>query len=220
MIYRQTRNSYQNLEKRMYPGVGPYGIPEIKPVHFDGDELSFIGFNYAKGCKDPEGRAVHFFVDDYQFDRVWTRPDNYVDMLSRFAYVCSPDFSPYADFPKAIQLYNHYRKHWLGAFWQELGIPVIPTVTWSDPSTLEWCFDGEPVGGCVALSSVGMFKRPEYTEWLNVGYRAMLERLRPDTIFWKGRIPDEVDRDAVRIIEIPTFTEKWKADKSNTTTRE
>lgn len=53
-----------------------------------------------------------------------------------------------------MKIYNHYRKHWLGAYWQDNGITVIPTISWSDKESFGWCFDGELVGGTVAVSSV------------------------------------------------------------------
>lgn len=204
--YRQKRN-YENLNKRIFSGVGEYRIPALKSVSFNVD--NWISFNYAKGCEEPEKHGIHFFIDDYQFDRVWKNPDIYIPMLQKFQAVCSPDFSPYSDFPKAIQLYNHYRKHWLGAYWQEHGIRVIPTITWSDPSTLEWCFDGEPADSMVAISSVGMFQRKEHVDWLLTGYEEMKKRIHPSKIIWKGRIPSELDADRDIIIQIPSFTEKW-----------
>ena len=149
--YRQTRN-YENLNRCIYPGVGEFGIPELEPVHCDAE--TWIGFNYAKGCdvEDRPAHSVHFFIDDYQFNRLWTAPDVYLSMLSGFRCVATPDFSMYTDFPKAIQIYNHYRKHWLGRYWQDHGITVIPTIAWSTPDSYEWCFDGEPVGGDVIVS--------------------------------------------------------------------
>lgn len=90
---------------------------------------------------------MHFFLDDCQFNRCWNNPDRYVEILKRFKCVLSSDFSLFTDFPKALQIYNHYRKHWLGAYWQMHGIEVIPTLCWSDEESFAWCFDGEPVGG-------------------------------------------------------------------------
>ena len=89
-------------------GVGMYGIPAIAPAEYQEAEL--ISFNYAKSCKSPANKAVHFFVDDYQFNRVWNCADDYIPMLRKFKYVCTPDFSLYTDHPRAIQIYNHYRK--------------------------------------------------------------------------------------------------------------
>ena len=209
-MYRQTRD-YENLQRMMFVGAGEYDIPIIAPTpERESCIKDWIGYNFVRGCKDPYRYGVHFFIDDYQFVRLWRQPDSYIEQLEKFKVLCSPDFSPYADFPKAIQLYNHFRKHWLAAYWQANGLTVIPTITWSDPSTLEWCFDGEPEGSAVAMSSVGMFMRKEHTQWLLYGYDAMIERLHPTKIYWRGTIPEQINRDAVEIIPIPTFTEKWR----------
>lgn len=128
-IYRQCRN-YENLNRRIFDGVGEFSIPALESGLYTVD--NWISFNYAKGCEEPEQHGIHFFIDDYQFMRLWKDPDRYLEMLRRFQVVCTPDFSTYTDFPKAIQVYNHYRKHWLGAYWQENGINVIPTISWSD----------------------------------------------------------------------------------------
>ena len=105
-VYRQSRN-YENLNKRIYPGAGVYRIPELKAAEFDVDH--WISFNFAKSCEEPEKHGIHFFVDDYQFMRLWKNPDAYTEMLRKFQAVCTPDFSTYVDFPLAIQIYNHYR---------------------------------------------------------------------------------------------------------------
>lgn len=128
-MYKSQRN-YENAQRAIYNGTGEYQIPEIEPVQYEG--CDWIGFNYASTAKDKEKKGVHFFLDDYQFIRLWTDPDRYIGMLQQFSYVMSPDFSMYTDFPKALQIYNHYRKHWLAAYWQEHGIRVIPTICWSD----------------------------------------------------------------------------------------
>lgn len=70
-------------------GVGMYDIPAIAPAEYQEAEL--ISFNYAKSCKSPADKAVHFFVDDYQFNRVWNCADDYISMLRKFKYVCTPD---------------------------------------------------------------------------------------------------------------------------------
>lgn len=80
--------------------------------------------------------GVHFFLDDYQFQRLWNTPDRYIESLQKFSCVLSPDFSLYTDYPTALQIYNHYRKHWIGAYLQLYGIEVIPTICWSDEKVL------------------------------------------------------------------------------------
>lgn len=202
--YRNRRN-YENLERQIFGGVGEYGIPQIEPVTYEGG-CDWIGFNYAKTCKEPEKKGVHFFLDDYQFNRLWTDVDRYIPMLQKFRYVMSPDFSTYTDFPKAIQIYNHYRKHWVGAYLQEAGIQVIPTISWSTPDSFEWCFDGEPQGGVVAVSSLGVMNSKEKKELFLIGYEEMVRRICPDTIIFYGYVPDECMGNIVRV---RAFTEKF-----------
>lgn len=100
---------YENLERMVFEGVGEYGIPTLEPVDFGGD-TEFIPFNFAATSKDREKKSIHFFIDDYQFIRLWNDPDRYIPMLRQFQYVFTPDFSLYTDFPKAVQIFNHYRK--------------------------------------------------------------------------------------------------------------
>lgn len=204
---RQAKN-YENLQKRIFDGVGKYGIPEIQPTPYKSCE--FIGFNYVKSTKERKGKDVHFFIDDYQFNRLWNSIDSYIDMLSQFDYVMSPDFSTYTDFPKAIQIYNHYRKHWVGAYLQEAGIKVIPTISWSTPDSFEWCFDGEPEHSTVAVSSVGASNSKEKKELFLAGYNAMMERLQPEIILFYGKVPEEC---AGNIVHIKAFQERFKKVK-------
>lgn len=206
--YRHSRN-YENLQRVIFDGVGLYDIPAIEPIHVDNDDIPvFIGFNYAKSCPSPGHRGLHFFVDDYQFIRLWTNPDSYLPLLDKFKYVLSPDFSTYTDYPLVMQLYSHYRKHWLAAYWQAHGIKVIPTVSWSDESSFAWCFDGEPVGGAVAISSVGTQMSKAGREGFLRGYNEMMERLKPETILFTGKVPAECEGN---IIPIGTFQDRLAA---------
>ena len=210
MNYRNQRN-YENLEKRIYEGTGEYDIPVIQPIQFAG-ECEFIPFSSAAGCKNRSNKGVHFFIDDYRFNRLWSAPDVYLPMLQQFRYVMTPDFSMYTDFPKAIQIYNHYRKHWIGAYLQENGIEVIPTIGWSDKNSYEWCFGGEPAHGTVAVSSVGTQQSQKTKELFLNGYKEMVRQLEPETIIFYGNVPEECMGNIVRI---RAFQEKFKEAKCN-----
>lgn len=96
--------NFENLDKIHFSGVGIYNIPQIQPTkqYPDGE---FIPFNYAKTEKHPEDKIVHCFIDDYQFYRLWNRPDDYISRLSQFKAMLAPDFSTYTDMPRAMQIY-------------------------------------------------------------------------------------------------------------------
>lgn len=184
-------SEYLNLLDANFVGTGPYEIPIIQPV----TELfikDWIGFNFvATTKKQRETTGVHFFIDDYQFERVWNYPPRYAQTVDKFGAVLSPDFSMFTDFPRAVQIFNHYRKHWCAAYWQMLGATVIPTICWSDESSYEWCFDGEPEGGIVAVSNVGSMRKKEERELFMRGYKEMLTRLQPKEVLLFGHIFDD-----------------------------
>ena len=189
---------------------GDYDIPMMDAQSFH--NVEFVGYNYAKGCKNKSGKGVHFFLDDYQFERVWREPAACAKTLMDFSCVMTPDFSMYTDFPKALQIYNHYRKQWLGAYWQALGMTVIPTIAWSDADSYAWCFDGIPQNATVAVSSVGTQNSKEAKALFLQGWDAMMDRLQPETVIFYGQVPKECN---ANIVSIKAYQEKFREVKTN-----
>lgn len=194
MNYRDHKNAYLNCEKRIFPGFGDYDIPEMAPVEdIDLAGCEALGFNYAIGCKHPENKVLHFHLDDYQFERVWNDPNRYLPLLRRFRAVLAPDFSTYEDFPRAVKIFNTYRKMWLAAYWQENGITVIPTMDWSTIPDEMFYFDGMPRESLCSVSTVGGFKSAVVKEaWLE-GFRRALDILQPSKLLVFGKLWPEVE---------------------------
>lgn len=42
MNYRQTRNGYCNCNVAMFPGVGPYNVPNVRPASVGSGELAHL----------------------------------------------------------------------------------------------------------------------------------------------------------------------------------
>lgn len=193
MNYREKRGAYLNCEKRIFSGTGPFDFPMMEPVQVDIENTEAIGFNYAIGCKHPEDKILHFYVDDYQFERVWNDPDRYIPILKRFKAVLAPDFSLYDDFPTVVNMFNHYRKQWCAAYWQEHGITVIPTICWALDDSYSWCFEGVPKHSLVSISTIGGFGNHQNNKasWLE-GYEKCLEVLEPSDILLFGKHYPEI----------------------------
>ena len=76
---RERTNNAYNLELfNPYYCDGKYQMPIIENDNYIPSDL--IGFNYAKSS-DEKNKGIHFFLDDYQFERVWNSPEDYVDIL-------------------------------------------------------------------------------------------------------------------------------------------
>lgn len=184
---------------------GKFEIPFIKPEPYE-PVKEYIPFNCAGSTTTGrKHKGIHFFIHDYQFESLWANREKYRWMLKEYKIVLSPDFSPYMDWPVMVQLWNHYRKHLIGAWMQDIGCMVYPTITWSDERSFEWCFDGEPAHSTVCVSSVGMMKRKEDLFLFMRGYDKMMEVLEPETILFYGAIPNECDGN---IIEIEPFQKR------------
>lgn len=123
----------------------------------------------------------------------------YIPLYAKSKYGLSRTFFMADDMPLAMQIYNHYRKHWLAAYWQQCGIHVVPTLCWSNKQSYEWCFDGEPQHSIVAISSVGTQKSKQNQALFEKGVRAALARLEPSEILWYGKCPEEFDWNVTRI---------------------
>lgn len=144
-----------------------------------------IGFNYAKTAKDHDC-CVHFFVDDYQFERLWNRPEKYLELLKRFECVLTPDFSLYMDMPLPMQRWNEYRRRALGNWWQRNGIKAVPTLSWSDERSYGFCFGGLPKRSTVAVSTVGVKGDEGALGVWRAGMAEAMKRLRPKRVLLYG----------------------------------
>lgn len=197
-------NVFENQDLMQFPCIGFYGIPEMKPTQTVGDKM--LRFMDWKEVNDPENYIAHFYYDDYKFISAWREPNKYIERLRKFKAVVSPDFSLYTDFPRALQILSCYRRQWCGAYWQHLGIDVIPDVVWGDKESFAYCFDGIPKGGTVAVSSVGVKRDNEWNnkngDMFKAGYDEMLKRLEPTTILFYG---DMIDGLEGNIIQIPSY---------------
>lgn len=202
-----------NLRYGQYFGAGKYDIPIIAPVYELPEIREWIRFVDVLSDRDPEGKAVHFYVDDYKFERLWNAPERYVDKLRQYVCVTSPDFSPYGDMPLACQLFNHYRKHWVAAWLQENGVTVIPTIRCStDKRSLEWFLDGEPKKSIITMSS--MWSRA-YPEEAQEEFKRVKEVLKPSKIFIYGDGGNMGIEDGDNVSYIKSFIQRWYKTDDN-----
>ncbi|WP_417142335.1 DUF4417 domain-containing protein [Raoultibacter massiliensis] len=163
---------------------GATGMPVLDPA--DASPRRLRAFTSCPRCSDGAA-GVHFFLDDYRFEGVWSDPVRYVPMLSRFGCVLTPDFSCYLDMPEPMQRWNVYRSRAVGRIWQDAGLRVVPALTWGDPGTYAFCFDGVPRGSTVALSTVGLMDCAEGIGLFRNGAEEAARRLRPSRVLAYGR---------------------------------
>lgn len=147
-----------------------------------------IGFKYAKTTKERD-LFVHFYIDDYQFERIWNQPKRYSDLLADFEGIVSPDFSLYVDMPMPMKIWNTYRSRQLGAYYQSIGIDVVPNVSWAEPYTFEFCFEGIERGSVISCGTISIKKDPEMLAMFKEGLTEAIRRIDPPVIcIYGGKI--------------------------------
>ena len=199
----RTFNKYLLHEFDPFRCSGFYQMPTLDPETFVPERL--IDFNAAKSTKDFDC-GVHFFIDDYRFECFWNSPSQYVDKMRLYECAFTPDFSLYMDMPMAMKIWNIYRSRLIGQIMQNAGIRVIPTVSWAEPETYAFCFDGIPEGGNVAVSTVGVMRDKEAKKIFMDGMAAMIEKVKPSMILMYGKpIPEACDDVPFKSYENDTF---------------
>ena len=160
--------------------VGKYQIPLICKQDIDLDTISLISFSDIKqDDKENAYKTVHFFTCDWMFDKVYEKAADCAEKLKQYYALLSPDFSMFTDMPRALQIYSVFKNRWCGAYWQSLGLRVIPTINWGDESSFDFCFDGVEEGATVAVCT---YYRENCEEEFMLGYNRMMEVIKPQSI--------------------------------------
>jgi len=184
----KTYNIYRLNEYDETRVEGFYQIPTMNACHYIPDSL--FTFNDIRSFKgDKTGVGVHFFIDDYKFESIWTNPFRYIDRLKTYACTLAPQFSTYIDMPMALKIYNIYRARLIGQILQDAGLKVIPSLAWNDESTFDFAFSGIEPGGVVAIETVGFFKYAENQGYWKSGMEYMLEKIKPECVLIYGYNP-------------------------------
>ncbi len=171
---------------------GKWQMPLIKKQKLDLSNIELIAISNTKYNDNSENRkkGVHFFVDDYKFETVYRNPEKALVRISQYAFACTPDFSTYSNMNYWRQLESVAHSRWCGAFWQDQGQIVVPTISWSTRDSYEFCFDAVEKGSIVAIGMIGCKRsKPEFLD----GYNEMLYRIEPEAILCLGVPFDEME---------------------------
>lgn len=190
-----------------------YGIPKLDGIKLKNlpKTMELTAFNEAYKVPSSERKKtnIHFFLGDYLFERTWSKLIQTAEFLEQYKLVLSPDFSLYTDMPKALQLFNHYKKMYVSKFWQGMGIKVVPVACWSDELSFEFCFEGMPKNSLIAISSVGVMKNKENRHAFELGYAKMIETLEPKQILWYGKEHECIDNSIPHILCEPDYNKRF-----------
>ena len=200
-----------NFKRNMLSGMkltSRNSVPQTEAVT-DAEPHDLIPFNLAGKDLHPEKHWIHFYVDDYRFERIWNNPMRYVDMLKQFEGAISPDFSVLMDMPRDLQRWNCWRNKFFACLMQQNGIRIIQNVGWSDAESLDWAFEGIPENSILAVTSQGCMGNNLVCKQSFVnGLHELARSKHPMKVYVYGHFPEKWrDRFPMPIIALPTFSQ-------------
>ncbi|OZE89940.1 hypothetical protein CH298_13220 [Rhodococcoides fascians] len=195
--------------RTLFPSSNPHGIPDLAPSLTVPANLAAWHVARQRQHAAETGGALHCFLDDYRFETAWSSPERAARRAVAVGCALSPDFSLWRGMPRAASIWNVYRSRWVAAYWQALGVDVIPTVSWSDRESFDYAFAGLEAGGTVAVSSVGVRSGDvDSIRAFRDGLEQVIERLRPSTLLVYGKLRHCEGIELPCVVEYPTHWDR------------
>lgn len=185
-----TRNSFET--------TGKWEYPMIRKQEISLDDVRLVACSDTRANDREENKAcgVHFFVDDWRFEGIYRNPEKTLSRYSQYAFLLTPDFSLYADMPLWKQIENVGKNRWVGAYWQNEGLLVVPTIAWSTARSFDFCFDAVEKHSTVAVGMIGC--KGNKLGFMR-GYNEMLTRLDPESIIVFGTPFPEMEGNIISV---------------------
>jgi len=162
---------------------GFWGIPVADAYYGDlpGDFISYSDRN-----KHLYPYGIQCFTYDYKIEPTWSRPLSSLNCLKNYKCVVAPDFSLFVDLPHCINIWNVYRKMWVTSFWQSRGVKVIPSASWGNVDSFQYCFCGLPEGGTIAIGHIVVGRDKAYKRLYRMGVEKLIDFKHPDKLLVYG----------------------------------
>ena len=176
---------------------GEWEFPFIKKQDIDLSNIELIACSDTS-CHDANNlhKGVHFFVDDYRFESIYRNPEKSLEKFRKYRFVLTPDFSLYSEMNLWRQIESVGKARWVGAYWQQNGLTVIPTVSWAQSQSYRFCFDAIEEHSIVAVGMIGC--KQSRLAFMR-GYNAMLETVEPSAIICFGSPFSEMEGNIIPV---------------------
>lgn len=192
--------------------VGKYGFPQLAEEDYIPTQ-QVKPFNYMLSLDEPEKWWIHCFCDDYQFERLWTGFDYYMNYIIRLNGFISTDYSLYRDYDDDKLIWNCYRNRCMAYAVQKNNGIMIPTAGFGPEKTWDWCFDGLPMNSSVAVTTNGTLDDPEARRIFVGGIDALVHTVYPKNLIVCGKYPEWLNNKYpnVNIVGIPSYGQQWQS---------
>lgn len=184
--------------------VGKPKMPEIMKMGNESIPKALIPFSKIKTSENKRG-YLHFYMHDKLFQDFITNLKSYLPLLTQYDGVITPDCSLAIGQLEYLQMTNTYFNRAVGVYLQHQGIPVIPTVRWSDESSFDYCFNGLPKNSILAVSTHGCIKSNDQKLMFRKGLIAVIKLLNPTDVVVYGYMPKTVFKELDKLTDFHRY---------------
>ncbi len=167
-------------------GKDKYGIPKMWKPKLTMEKAAYSDLLNMRNLSTKvniENRIVENFAYDSQLETLWKNPFSKLKRLRKALAVMTPDFSITPSMQEAQVINNTFRNRWMGCFYQQESIDVIPCVSWAEDWTFDICVQGIEKKSPIAVSTLGVKDIRMFLD----GYHYFLEKIQPDYILCYGK---------------------------------
>lgn len=210
------KNASGDLKKlnqdKLYYTNNEYGFPVVKSSEFMTiDKLIPFHMCKKKLVRDKD-KTVHFFLDDYKFEILWSNPKKCLEILKYYGQCISPTYSIWEMQPYALNIYNMYRSRWVTRYLQENDVKVLVDVRWAGKDTYDYCFSGIERNTPVIVNTVGTKLKANRQMFID-GFEEMIVRLEPSELYVYGEyMPVNFEDYIDKVTYFPSY---WAEKRKN-----
>lgn len=186
-------------------------FPILEPIHLYKDPKYATSFVRSDDCPSHESALIHGFVEDARLKRLLSNPGRYVSRFADHLGVITPDFSIMLGMPVHDRMRSVQLSRFIGAYWNQHGLRVIPNIRWASVEDLDFVLDGLPTQSTIALSTQSL-----HSDWLlhknfEEGLVEMLKTLCPSHVILYGQ-PTQNFYSIIRHLKVSILpTDKYRA---------
>lgn len=129
-----------------------------------------------------KSKNIHCYTEDYRFESTWRTPELSLKRVLELDFVIAPDFTVYPDAPDIINTYQLYRSLAVFAYWQNMGVNVIPSINWICPNQIKTNLDLYPGFSIIAVRCP---TKSYLTQWMQ-GAEQIKKHIQPETVLHFG----------------------------------
>ncbi len=196
------------LNLHLHSGFPTEGKEDMPLVEAYNGPLPETLISFAERNKKLFSSGIHCFLYDYKIEPTWHIPSLSVACLQQYACVIAPDYSLFVDQPRAINVWNVYRNRWVTSYWQSQHIKVIPSASWGNVNSFEYCFDGLPENSTISIGHVAVGKDKDSRLLYQMGVEALIGSKHPTRLVVYGS-PLDFDP-GIEVIHYDGFIQKLR----------